>query len=303
MVSSHYRAQLTATAASAVVLAGAEVAACPVAALIHPNPHATFARMAAVLHPVSRAPPGVAATASVAASVQLPASTHVGPGAVIGAGATLGERCVIGAGSVVGPDVQLGNDCELRSRVTLEAGVRLGDRVLIHSGAVIGADGFGWARDAGAWVKVPQVGSVIIGSDVEIGANTTIDRGAIDNTVIGDGVKIDNQVQIGHNCVVGEHTVIAAFGGLSGSTRIGKRCMVGGRVGFVGHQTICDDVAFTGGSVVTRSIDRPGVYSGAFPAEPQRDWQRLVARFKRLDVMARQLKALARKLGEDSGDD
>jgi UDP-3-O-[3-hydroxymyristoyl] glucosamine N-acyltransferase len=303
IASPHYRAQLAVTRVSAVVLAAAELQHCRVNALVHANPHATFARMAALLHPAARAVPGVAATAVIAPDARVPASAHIAPGAVIGAGAELGERCVIGAGAVVGASVRIGADSELRAHTTLEAGTVLGERVLIHAGAVIGADGFGFARDAGQWVKVPQVGVVRIGSDVEIGANTTIDRGAIDDTVIGDGVKIDNQVQIGHNCVIGDHTVISAFCGLSGSTRIGRRCMLGGGVGFVGHQTIGDDVAFTGDCLITGDIDRPGVWSGALPAQPQREWQRLVARFKRLDRLALQVRRLAKQLGEDSEHD
>jgi UDP-3-O-[3-hydroxymyristoyl] glucosamine N-acyltransferase len=299
----HYRPQLEVTRATAVVLAPADLPHCRGNALLHANPHAAFARMAALLYPPRPLMPGVAATAVIAADVALPASTRVEAGAVIGAGAAIGERCLIGPGCVIGAGVRIGTDCELRARVTLESAVVLGDRVLIHSGTVIGADGFGFARDGGQWVKVPQVGGVRVGSDVEIGALTSIDRGAIDDTVIGDGVKIDNQVQIGHNCVIGEHTVISAFSGLSGSTRIGRRCMLGGGSGFVGHQTICDDVAFTGDCMVTGNIDKPGVYSGSIPAEPQREWQRLVARVKRLDVLALQVRRLAKKLGEDSEHD
>jgi UDP-3-O-[3-hydroxymyristoyl] glucosamine N-acyltransferase len=175
--------------------------------------------------------------------------------------------------------------------------VTIGARALVYAGTVIGADGFGFARDGQGWTKVPQVGGVRIGDDVEIGANTTIDRGAIDDTVIGDGVKIDNQVQIAHNCVVGSHTVIAAFVGISGSTRIGKRCMIGGSTVFVGHLDICDDVAFTGNSMITRSISTPGVYSGGIPAEPARVWRRVVARFKRIDALAERVNRLERGSG------
>jgi UDP-3-O-[3-hydroxymyristoyl] glucosamine N-acyltransferase len=220
---------------------------------------------------------------------------------VIGAGCELGEGTRVGPGCVLAPNVRIGSQGELRARVTIEQGVQIGDRVLVHSGAVIGADGFGFARDRDGWVKVPQVGGVRIGNDVEIGANTTIDRGAIEDTVIGDGVKIDNQVQIGHNVVVGEHTVMAAFVGVSGSTRIGRRCMVGGSTGFVGHLDICDDVAFTGDSMIARSIDKPGTYSGGLPAEPARVWRRLAARFRQLDRLAGRVSGLERRAGVKAG--
>ena len=279
MADHRYLPQLAGTRAGAVVLSQAHLSACPVSALVHANPHATFARIAQWL-----------------TSDHEPAA-GIHPTAVIGGNVQLGQRCSIGALCVLGDDVVLGDDCQLRSRVTLERGVRLGARVIIHSGAVIGADGFGYARDGALSVKVPQVGSVRIGSDTEIGANTTIDRGAIDDTVIGDHVKIDNQVQIAHNCSVGDHTVISAQVGLAGSTRIGKRCQVGGQVGFVGHLSVCDDVAITGATVISKSINVPGVYSGAIPAEPRRAWQKLVARFKRLDSQAARLAQLERTVG------
>jgi UDP-3-O-[3-hydroxymyristoyl] glucosamine N-acyltransferase len=171
----------------------------------------------------------------------------------------------------------------------------------VHAGAVLGADGFGFARDGEGWTKVPQLGGVSVGSDVEIGANTTIDRGAIDDTVIEDGVKIDNQVQIGHNVRVGAHTVIAACVGISGSTRIGRRCMIGGATGIVGHLDICDDVAFTGMSMIAQSISRPGIYSGGIPAEDARSWRRLVARLKRLDSYATRLRRVERASGIGTG--
>jgi UDP-3-O-[3-hydroxymyristoyl] glucosamine N-acyltransferase len=178
--------------------------------------------------------------------------------------------------------VQIGADSRLAAHVTLEAGVRIGARVLIHAGAVIGADGFGLAPEDGRWLKVPQVGAVVIGDDVEIGANTTIDRGAIEDTVIGDGVKLDNLIQVGHNVHIGAHSAIAACTGISGSTRIGARCMIGGGVGFNGHIEICDDVVIAGMSTVTHSIREPGTYGSLIPAEPMRRWRRAVARLKML---------------------
>ena len=295
----HYRAQLAVTRASAVVLDAANAAQCPTAALIHGNPYATYARMAALLHPPAPAVPGVHATAVVDAGAQLAASASIGAHVVIGPGVRIGERVRIGAGCVLGRDVRVGDDCVLHARVTLEAGTQLAERVHLQSGVVIGADGFGFARDGAGWTAVPQLGVVRIGADVDIGANTTIDRGAIDDTVISEGVKLDNQIQIGHNVQIGAHTVIAACAGVSGSTRIGARCMIAGAVGIVGHLDICDDVVVTGLSMVAHSITAPGVYSGGIPAAPAPAWRRLVARFKRLEALAARVTRLERNLRQD----
>lgn len=278
-----YRRQLSGTGATAVVLDAASAADCPVAALVSANPYATYARMAAVLHPPAPLQPGVHAGASVDPAASIDPTAQIDAMVVIGAGARIGARCHIGAGSVIGAGAQLGADCRLHPHVVLADAVRLGERVIVHAGAVIGADGFGFARDGAEWIKVPQLGSVVVGSDVEVGANTTIDRGAIGDTVIEDGVKIDNLVQVAHNVCIGAHTVIAACAGIAGSTRIGRRCMIGGMVGVAGHLDICDDVAVAGLTLVSHSIREPGMYSGAIPAEPVRKWRRLVARFKRLD--------------------
>ena len=292
-----YLGELLQTKAAAVIVNPSAVASCPVAALVTPNPHALFARVASELHPAPSLAPGVHASAIVAASASVDPSASVGALAVIGERVRLSARCVVGPAAVVEDDAVIGADTRLASRVTVCHGVRIGARCIVHAGAVIGADGFGFAEDKGAWVKVPQVGTVIIGDDVDIGANTTIDRGAIGDTVIGDDVKLDNLIQVGHNVRIGAHTAIAACSGVSGSTIIGERCRIGGMVGFVGHQTICDDVAVTGLTMVSHSITQPGIYSGGIPAEPARDWRRIVARVKRLDAMARRLAALEQTLG------
>ena len=188
--------------------------------------------------------------------------------------------------------------------VALYDGVRIGRRCLVHSGAIIGADGFGIAREtSGAWVKVPQVGAVVIGDDVEIGANTTIDRGAIEDTVIGDGVKLDNLVQIGHNVIIGAHTAMAGLSGVSGSTRVGQRCIIGGLAGLAGHITVVDDVVITGGSKVSNSIRRPGLYSGVIPADESRRWRKNAVRFGQLDELVRRVRQLERALGKQGGDE
>jgi UDP-3-O-[3-hydroxymyristoyl] glucosamine N-acyltransferase len=273
-------AQLAATRASVVVLDRRAVDACPTAALVTDNPHALFARMAQLLYPDPPRQPGRHPTAIIDPAAQIDASAEIGPYTVIAAGAQIGARCVLGPACLIGPGVRIGADCRLISRVTIVQGVTLGERVLMHPGVVIGADGFGLALDRDGWVKVPQVGGVQIGRDVEIGANTTIDRGAMEDTVISDGVKLDNQIQIGHNVYVGAHTAIAGCTGIAGSTRIGARCMIGGHVGIAGHIEICDDVVITGKSAVPHSIKEPGIYSGVVGLEPVRTWHRIVARLK-----------------------
>jgi UDP-3-O-[3-hydroxymyristoyl] glucosamine N-acyltransferase len=232
----------------------------------------------------------------------IPESCCVEPGAVVGAGAVFGEGVQLGANSVVGAGCHVGRDTRIMAGVVLYPGVRLGERCLVHSGAVIGADGFGLARERyGHWIKVPQLGSVVIGNDVEIGACTTIDRGAIGDTVLGNGVKLDNQIQIGHNVVIGEHTAIAAMTGISGSTRIGARCMIGGAVGFAGHIAVADDVVITARSNVTNSITRPGLYSGAVPADEARRFRKNAVRFGQLDDIVRRLRDLERRVAERFG--
>ncbi len=289
-----YRAQLAATRAGVVVLDEASAAACPVAALVCANPHALFARIAAVLHPAPAGPPGVHPSAVVAADAVLDPSAHIGPLSVIGSGVVVGARAYIGPQCLLEDGVRIGQDVRLVARVTLCRGVTLGERSIVQPGAVIGGDGFGFAQEAGRWLKVPQTGSVRIGADVEIGANTTVDRGAIEDTVIEEGAKLDNLIQIGHNVRIGAHSALAACVGVSGSTSIGQRCMIGGQVGIGGHLSICDDVMITGCTMVSHSVSRPGVYSGGIPLEEAHTWRRLVGRFKRLESLAQRLKALER---------
>jgi UDP-3-O-[3-hydroxymyristoyl] glucosamine N-acyltransferase len=293
-----YRPQLAETRAAAVVLSAADAAGGRTAMLLCENPYATYARIAAVLHPPAPLVPGVHPAAVVAVSAR------IDPTAQVAAGATLGERVLIGPRVFVGPhcclaeDVHLEADVRLVARATLGPRVHIGARSVLQPGVVIGADGFGFAPEQGRWLKVPQVGTVRIGADVEIGANTTIDRGAIDDTVIEDGVKLDNLIQIGHNVRIGEHTAIAALTGISGSTTVGKRCMIGGAVGFAGHLSIADDVVITGCSAVSHSITSAGVYSSTLPIEEAHTWRRLVGRFKR----SAQLDARLRKLERAAGD-
>ena len=282
-----YRRQMHSTRATAVLVAAEHVVDCPVAALIDPNPYLAYARIAELLHPQAPPAAGVHPSAVLAPGARIAASATVGPLVVIEEEAEIGERVFVGPGSVVQRGARIGADSRLISRVNVCAGVRIGQRCVLHPGVVVGSDGFGFAPDAGTWVKVPQVGSVQVGDDVEIGANTTIDRGAIDDTVVEDGVKLDNQIQVGHNVIIGAHTAIAGCVGISGSSTIGRRCMIGGAVGIAGHLTIADDVVVTGCSLVTASIREAGSYSSGMPAVETRKWRRMVARFRRLDQKER----------------
>jgi UDP-3-O-[3-hydroxymyristoyl] glucosamine N-acyltransferase len=293
-----HRPLLAQTQAGAVVLESEFAALCPVAALVTANPRATYARIATLLYPREKPSPGVHPTAVVAADARVHSTAHIGALAVIGARGELGAGAIIGPHCLIDADVRVGEDSWLVGHVTLGRGVRIGPRALIHPGAVIGSDGFGFAPDAGTWIKVPQVGSVQLGADVEIGANTTIDRGAIGDTILEDGVKLDNQIQIGHNVRIGAHTVIAGCTGISGSTTIGKRCMIGGAVAVSGWLSICDDVVLTGSTSVSRSITQPGVYSGGIPCEDAPAWRKLVALFKRLPSLHARLTALERATGK-----
>jgi UDP-3-O-[3-hydroxymyristoyl] glucosamine N-acyltransferase len=290
-------AQLQATRAGAVILDAKSAAKSPVAALVAANPHATFARVATLLYPEPPLSPGVHRDASVDGTASVGSGTEVAAQAVVGARATIGARCYIGPGCVIEPDAVIGDDTRLVARVFIGHRVSLGARCTVQAGAVIGGDGFGFAPEKGAWVKVPQIGSVTIGDDVEIGANTTIDRGAIDDTVIEEGVKLDNLIMIAHNVRIGAHSALAGQSAIAGSSVLGKRCILGGRAGLTGHITLCDDVVVLGTSFISHSISKPGAYSSALPSEEAGAWRRLVARFKRLDAMARRLRAVEKHVG------
>ena len=297
-----YRRLLADTRAAAVIMTPDDAEDFPAPALLTDNPYLIYARVAALLAPAIAQPGGVSPAAVVDPTAEVAADAWVGPGAVVEAGARIGPRTFIGPGSIIGQNARLEADCRLVARVVVCAGVRIGERVILHPGVVLGSDGFGIAQDGQAWVKVPQLGGLTIGSDVEIGANTTIDRGAIEDTVIGDGVKLDNQIQIGHNVRIGEHTVIAGCTGVSGSAVIGARCMIGGMVGIAGHLEICDDTVITGQTLVSHSLRKPGVYSSALPLDEARQWRRNSARFRQLDSLARKVKALGRAAGNDDGE-
>jgi len=301
-----YRGLLAATRASAVILSPAHASATTLPKLLHANPYAAYAAAAAVLYPAVRVAAGVHPSAIVAASAEVDPTAAVGPFSVIGDGARIAARVEVGSGCAVGAGVVLSEDVVLHPNVTLYARGVVGPRTIIHAGAVIGSDGFGMAEEGGRWLKIPQVGRVVIGADCEIGANTTIDRGAIDDTVIEDDVKLDNQIQIGHNCVIGAHTAIAGCAGIAGSTRIGRNCKIGGAAMISGHLRIADNTVISGSTGVFHSIEKPGVYTGAWPALPHREWQHAMSGTRRLRVLEARVKGLERirgAAGESDGED
>ena len=307
LANSRYRTLLTKTQAGAVIVKPKDAPACPSAAVIASNPLLAYAKVAALFQPSSPSyqanqqaiQRGVHASAWVSPEASIADDVWIGPQCAIQAGAVIESGVFIGPNCVVEEAAFIGRDSHLLAQVTVCRRVSLGRRVLVYPGAVIGSDGFGLANDQGRWVKIPQLGSVRIGNDVEIGANTTIDRGAIDDTVIEDGVKLDNQIQIAHNVHIGAHTAIAGCVGIAGSAKIGRYCMLGGGVGVAGHLQIADHVTITGMSLVTQSISEPGVYSSGLAVEPNRVWNKISARLRRIDDLARRLMALERQQREN----
>lgn len=287
-----YRKYLPDTQASSVILKEKDARDCKVNALVVENPYAVFARIAQILYPKAGPAAGIHGTAVVDKSSTIHASAQIESQCVIGANVSIAANVKIGPGCVIDDDVIIGEDSVLAGNVTLMRATVLGKRALIHAGVVIGADGFGFANDQGEWIKIPQLGKVRIGDDVEVGANTTIDRGAIDDTHIEQGVKLDNQIQIGHNVRIGAHTLISACSAIAGSTKIGKRCTIGGGVGIINNLMIADDVTITGGTVVMQSILEPGLYSSGTPMEENRQWRKNFTRMKQLDEMSRRLAKL-----------
>ena len=292
------RAQAAASGAAAMILTeadseriGSEYAG---ARILVDRPYAYFARAAQWFAALSTPPlaPGIHASAAIDASAQVAASAVIGPHVTVEAGAVIGERCVIDSGSFIGRDAVVGDETHFHAHVCFHAGCVIGERGILHSGAVIGADGFGFANEGGAWIKIPQTGRVVIGNDVEIGANTTVDRGALADTVIEDGVKLDNQIQIGHNCHIGAHTAMAGCVGVAGSATIGKYCTFGGAAMVLGHLSIADNVHISSGSMVSRSISEPGQYTGFYPLATNAEWEKSAVIVRNLSTMRSRLREL-----------
>ncbi len=298
LANSQYRKYLAETRAGAVLLRASDAEGFTGNALIVADPYLAYARLSHQFDRKPKSPSGIHPTATVAATAQIDPTASIGPGAVIedaaviAAGASVGAQCFVGARS------QIGDGGWLAPRVTLYHDVRIGQRVSIQSGAVIGSEGFGFANDQGKWEKIAQIGGVLIGDDVEIGANTTIDRGALSDTIIGNGVKLDNQIQIAHNVQIGDHTAMAACVGISGSTRIGKHCTIAGGVGMVGHIEVCDHAFVTGMTMVTRSITEPGAYSSGTAMQAAGDWKKSAARLRQLDGLFKRVQQLEKQLAD-----
>jgi len=301
LAQARYRSGLARTRAAAVLVKPEDADACPCAALLVDDPYLAFARVSRLFDSKPELPCGIHPSALIAETAKVAKSARIGAYVVIESDAVIGENVHIGAQSVVGARCHIGADGWLAPRVTLYHDVRIGKRVVIQSGAVIGGEGFGFARDEQKhWQKIAQLGGVWIGDDVEIGANTCIDRGTLSDTKIGNGVKLDNQIMIAHNVEVGEHTAMAACCGISGSSKIGRHCMLAGGVGLVGHIEICDNVFITGMSMVTHSIKTPGSYSSGTAMQPAGQWKKTAARLRTLDEMARRLAQLEKRSGANS---
>jgi UDP-3-O-[3-hydroxymyristoyl] glucosamine N-acyltransferase len=296
LVQPKYRAELAATGASAVIVPEPERDATGLPRIVCRDPYAYFAHVTQLFNPPAPVVPGVHPGAIVARDAVVAASASVGAGCVLESGVKVAEGASVGAGCFIGAHAAIGADSRLHPGVVVYAGCVIGARAIVHSGAVIGADGFGFAPESGRWVKIAQTGRVVIGDDVEVGANTSIDRGAVDDTVIEDGVKLDNQIQIGHNCRIGAHTAIAGCVGIAGSTTIGRHCMIGGAAMISGHLSIADRTVLAGGTVVTKSIDRADTYASVIPATEAREWRRTVALLRGLQRMSERIRELERRL-------
>ena len=293
---SKYQSFLAQTAASAVLVKAADLSVCQTNALVVKDPYVGFARVAQLLDSTPQPALDIHPTAVIAADVQLGQNVAIGPHAVIESGVVLGDGVAIGPGCFVGKNSRLGKGSRLWANVTIYHNVEIGDACLIQSGTVIGADGFGYANERGEWIKIPQVGKVILGNRVEIGASTTIDRGAIDDTIIADNVIIDNQCQIAHNVEIGYGTAIAGGTVIAGSAKIGKYCIIGGAAVINGHIQVCDQATITGMSMVMRSISEPGIYSSGVPAQSNKEWRKMAARVLHIDEMHKRLNQLEKRI-------
>ncbi|MHB8414513.1 MAG: UDP-3-O-(3-hydroxymyristoyl)glucosamine N-acyltransferase [Acidiferrobacteraceae bacterium] len=291
-----YRRQLGQTRAGAVILMLKDADAFSGTTLIMDNPRLGFARAAHVLRPEQSPGSGIHPSAVVAPGACVAPTAWIGPLAILEPGAVIGAHVTVGPGCYVGSDTTISAHTRLVARVTVLAGCVIGERCIIHPGAVIGSDGFGYARDGAAWVKIAQLGRVVIGDDVEIGSNTSIDRGALGDTVLEDGVKLDNLIQVGHNVHIGAHSAVAGCVGIAGSAHIGKRCLIGGGAGIGGHLDITDDVTVMGKTSITGSITEPGVYSSTMSAQPVTEWRKNAVRFRQLDQVVRRLMKIEEKI-------
>jgi UDP-3-O-[3-hydroxymyristoyl] glucosamine N-acyltransferase len=301
LANSKYQHHLSITKATAVIVSPDSVNACPVAALVMDNPYMGYAILANLLDSTPKVSMGIHKSAVIAENVVLGRNVNIGANTVIESGVELADNVSIGAGCFIGQGVKIGESTSLWANITLYHQVEIGHHCLIQANTVIGSDGFGYAPVKGQhkWHKIPQLGTVIIGNHVEIGASTTIDRGALDNTEIRDGAILDNQIQIAHNVIVGENTAMAACSVIAGSTIVGKNCTIAGLVGINGHINIADNCTFTGMAMVTKNISQAGVYSSGMPAAPNKEWNKSNARVKRLDSLTKRVKELEKLLANN----
>ena len=299
LANSKYSAQLRTTKAGIVIVGKSDIDKFSGNKLIANNPYVAFAKIASLFQNQHQSFTGIHTTAVIAKSASIGKNVTIGPYTIIG------EKTVIKAGTIlegrvtIGNNCKIGNNCTIKPNVVIAYDCTIGDRVILHPGAIIGADGFGLARDAHGWIKVPQLGAVRLGKDCEIGANTTIDRGTLEDTVLADDVRLDNQIQIAHNVYIGKHTVMAGCSAVAGSTRIGENCRIGGGVGIVGHLEICDDVTLQSMALVTHSIKKPGSYSSVAPIQTTKEWQKSAVRIKQLDKIAKRLIQLEKRVEHD----
>jgi len=300
LANAKYRKQLEDSQAAAVILGEADAGLTQRPRIVADNPYAYFARLSAFLNPLPEFVPGIHPSAVVEPGARVSPDAHIGAHVWVGAGACIGAHSVVMAGCRIGAHATLGEQTRLYPNVSVYHGCVLGNHVIVHSGAVIGADGFGIAWDQGRWLKIPQIGRVVIGDDVEIGANTTIDRGALDDTVIEEGVKLDNQIQVAHNVRIGAHTAIAGCVGIAGSARIGRHCRIGGGAIILGHLQIADEVEVSAGTVITKSIEK-GSYTGTYPFSDNHAWRRNAAQLRHLDEMAKRIRQLEHEIATLKG--
>ncbi|MDO8927097.1 MAG: UDP-3-O-(3-hydroxymyristoyl)glucosamine N-acyltransferase [Sideroxyarcus sp.] len=296
LANAKYRHQLEGSRASAVILSRADADATQIPRIVCDNPYSYFAKLSAFLNPLPECVPAIHASAVVGKGAQISPQAHIGPLVTVGEGAIVGAGTVVMAGCSIGDGAKLGENTLLYPRVTVYHGCVIGNHVILHSGAVIGADGFGMAWEDGRWLKIPQIGRVLIGDHVEVGANTTIDRGALDDTVIEEDVKLDNQIQVAHNVRIGAHTAIAGCVGIAGSANIGKYCRIGGSAGILGHLSIADGVEISSFTLVSKSIREKGVYSGIYPFSDKETWLKSASHLRHLDDMFARIKQLEKEI-------
>ena len=302
LANAKYRKQLADSRASAVIIAESDAGLTGLPRIVAANPYSYFAKLSALLNPLPAMPPGIHPTAVIGAGAVIAPDAHIGAHVSIGAAASIGAGTVVMAGCVIGERTSVGAQCLLYPNVTIYHDCVIGHQVILHAGVVIGADGFGIAMDEGRWLKIPQIGRVVIGDQVEIGANTTVDRGALDDTVIEEGVKLDNQIQVAHNVRIGAHTAIAGCVGIAGSATIGKYCRIGGSAGILGHLQIADNVEIASFTLIGKSITEAGSYAGVYPFSRNEEWRNNAVHLRHLGELVKRVRALEKEIESIKGE-